>query len=203
MYKNINDYELLYLIKEEDEYAYNSMYLKYSNVIKKLASKIHKNISYLGISYDDIYDAGLYGLSKAIKDFDDNSDVLFYTCANTYILREISSFIRGHSRYKHSVLSNSVSLDKEIDNEGNTIIDLIENSDNNIKNYLEHEKCKKILDLKYEMPLLYALIYELKLNDFNNTEIVTLLDIKYKTLDNALFKIKRKLKKELNKIEVF
>ena len=45
--------------------------------------------------------------------------------------------------------------------------------------------------------------YELKLNNFNNTEIVTLLDIKYKTLDNALFKLKRKLKKELNKIEVF
>lgn len=203
MYKDINDYELLYLIAEKDENAYNSIYTKYSNMIKIQAKKMHRKSKYLGISYDDIYQAGLYGLAMAINNYDEKEGVLFYTCANTFILREIQNLIHNHNRCKHNILSDSLSLNAEIDSDGNVVLDFIENQNNSIKEYYENLTINKLLDFKYELPFLHSLIYELRLNNFTNQEIATLLEIKYKTIDNALMNIKGKLKKQLNKIEVF
>ena len=203
MYKDINDYELLYLIAEKDENAYNSIYTKYSNMIKIQARKMYRKSKYLGISYDDIYQAGLYGLAMAINNYDEKEGVLFYTCANTFILREIQNLIHNHNRCKHNILSDSLSLNAEIDSDGNVVLDFIENQNNSIKEYYENLTINKLLDFKYELPFLHSLIYELRLNNFTNQEIATLLEIKYKTIDNALMNIKGKLKKQLNKIEVF
>jgi len=202
MYKNINDYELLYLIAEKDEDAYNSICTKYSNMVKIHANRIYRNSKYLGISYEDIYQAGLYGLTMAIKNFDENQGVLFYTCASTFITREMITFVRKNNRHKHNVLSDSFSLDTEIDADGTIMLDFIENKNNNIKKYYENDEIDKILDFKYKLPFMYSLIYELRLNNFTNQEIAVLLGVKYKFVDNALMTIKDKLKKELNKIEV-
>lgn len=203
MYKDVNDYELLYLIAENDEVAYNSIYNKYSNMVKIQANKIYSKSKYLGISYDDVYQAGLYGLTLAIKNYNENEGSLFYTFANTFIKREMASCIRNHDRCKHNILSDSISLNKDIDEEGNVVQDFIESKDNSIKWYDEIENINKLLDFKYDLPFLYSLIYELRMNNFSNKEIAILLDIKYKTIDNAMRIIKCKLKKQLNKIEVF
>lgn len=201
MYQDVNDYELLYLIAEKDEDAYNSICNKYENVVKMQANKIYKSSKYLGISYEDVYQAGLYGLNMAINHFDEKEGTLFYTCANTFITREMVVFIRSHSRCKHNVLSDSLSLDTEIDTDGNIILDFIENKDNNIKDFYESDSIKKIIEFKYELSFLHSQIYELRLNNFTNLEISILLDLKYKTVDNAMRSIKDKLKKRLNKIE--
>ena len=109
--------------------------------------------------------------------------------------------VRNNSRNKHNVLSDSLSLNGEIDDEGNVMLDFIENNNNNISDYFDNDTINKLWDFKYDLPFVYSLIYELRLNNFNNQEIMTLLDIKYKTLDNALRNIRDKLKKRLNKIE--
>ena len=157
MYKDINDYELLYLIAEKDENAYNSIYTKYSNMIKIQAKKMHQKSKYLGISYDDIYQAGLYGLAMAINNYDEKEGVLFYTCANTFILREIQNLIHNHNRCKHNILSDSLSLNAEIDSDGNVVLDFIENQNNSIKEYYENLTINKLLDFKYELPFLHSL----------------------------------------------
>ena len=203
MYRDVNDYELLYLIAEKDEDAYNGICDKYNNMVQIQANKIYKKCKYLGISYEDVYQVGLYGLNKAINSFDEKEGVLFYTCASTYITREILTFIRNNDRYKHNILSDSLSLNTEIDTDGNIVLDFIENKNNNIKDYYENDTINKILDFKYELPFLHSQIYELRLNNFTNKEISILLNVKYKTVDNAVTSIKGKLKKQLNKIEVF
>lgn len=202
MYKDVNDYELLYLIAEKDEIAYNDIYSKYSNMIKIEAKKFYKKCKYLGVSLEDIYQAGLYGFSLAINNFNENEGVLFYTCANTFITREIQTFIRNNSRQKHNVLSDSISLDKDIDEDGNTIGDFIDNGIDFVVQYDDNQGARQLLDFKHDLPFLHALIYELRLNNFCNKEIAILLDVKYKTVDNAVTSIKKKLKKELNKIEL-
>ena len=201
MYKDINDYELLYLIAEKDENAYNSICNKYENIVKMQANKMYKSSKYIGVSYEDIYQAGLYGLNMAINNFDENEGTLFYTCANTFVTREIVVFIRSHSRYKHNILSDSISLNTEIDDDGNIILDFIENKNNNIDDYCENDYLNTIIDFKYELPFEQSLIYELRINNFTNSEIAKLLSVKYKTVDNAMRSIKDKLKKRINKIE--
>jgi len=203
MYKYINDYELLYLISENNEEAYNRVYSKYRELVKVEANRIYSRCKYLGISKEDIYQAGLYGLSQAINNFNEKDNVLFYTCAKTFIIREIQTFIRNKNRNKHNILSDSVSLDKEIDEEGNCFSLFIE-GDMNVHNvYDNYRKSKWILDLKYKMSFFCSQVYELRINNFSNQEISILLDVKYKMIDNAVSKIKNILKKELNEIELF
>jgi len=202
MYKDINDYELLYLIAENDEVAYNDMYLKYNGIVKAEANKLYRKCKYLGISKEDIYQAGLYGLTQAIDNFDEHGGVLFYTYVLAFINREMQTFVRNKSRIKHNILSDSISLDKEIDSEGNTVSLFIGGEADTYKCYEDYIKSKRILDLKYDMPPLCSLVFEMRLNNFSNKEISVLLDTKYKVVDNALTKIKNMLKKELNKIEL-
>jgi len=203
MYKDLNDYELLYLISEKDENAYNDIYFKYSELVKKETNKIYRKCKYLGISKEDVYQAGLYALARAIDSFDEYGGVLFYTYASTFIVREIQTFIRDSSRNKHNLLSDSVSLDKEIDDEGTTLSSFILGNEGANKNFDVYSKSKCILDLRYCMPDLCSQVFELRLNNFCNKEISILLDIKYKTIDNTISKIKNILKKEINKIELF
>lgn len=202
MYKNVNDYELLYLISESDEEAYNSLYQKYGEMIKMEAKKLYYSYRYLGISWDDIYQAGLYGLNSAIKNFDEHKGVLFYTYVKIFVKHEFQTLIRDHSREKHNVLSNSISLDKEIDDDGNCIDSLIDAKVNNIEEFYANERMKQILNFKYELSFLNSLIYELKINNFTNKEISILLDLDYKKVDNAIHSIKNKLRKKQNVIEV-
>lgn len=83
MYKDINDYELLYLIAENNEVAYNNIYDKYDNIIKIEAKKYYRKCKYLGFSLEDLYQVGLYGFGLALSNYIEQEGVLFYTYANT------------------------------------------------------------------------------------------------------------------------
>ncbi len=202
MYQNINDYELLYLIAEENEDAYNNMYNKYFNVIKFEANKCFHKIPYIGIEVEDLYMAGLYGLEMAIKYFNEKSETLFYTFASTFIKREIYSYIKKHSCYKHNVLSQSLSLDLPV-GEDSVLEELIPNQINEIDQYYISDRDKYLLNLKYELNDIQSLIYELKFNHFGNQEIAILLDLPYKYVDNSIFNIKKRLRTYKNKIEEY
>lgn len=197
-YSDINDYELLYLVSESDEDAYNKLYAKYSGFIKSLTQKYLKKCKYLGVDFDDIYQAGCYGLSLAINHYNENNEALFYTFASIFINREIQTFIRNISRKKHNVLSDSISLDKEIDENGNTLECFFSSGQNSMNSFFEIQNSMDVLMLKHDLPFLQSLIFELKLNNFSNKEISQLLDVKYKSIDNAVTSIKNKFKK--NKI---
>lgn len=203
MYKDINDYELLYLIAENNEVAYNNIYDKYDNIIKIEAKKYYRKCKYLGFSLEDLYQAGLYGFGLALSNYIEQEGVLFYTYANTCITNEISSFIRDQARHKHEVLSDSISLDLSVDEDGTTMGMLVTGGVSVITEYNEYINCNHLLSLKHKLPLLQSLIFEMRLNNFSNQEIATLLDINYKCVDNALRTIKTKLKKELKEIELF
>lgn len=203
MYKEDNDYELLYLIAEKDEIAYNKIYNKYNTVVKNMAKKLYNKTRYIGCSIEDIYEAGLYGLNLAINNFHEGEGILFYTCAVSFIHKEMISFIRENNRNKHNILSECISLNKEIDEDGKSIESFVGIGDNHFFEYFDMDILKTIIDFKHNLPFLYSLVYELRINNFNNKEISILLDIKYKTLDNIMRYIKDKLKKELNIIEAF
>ena len=57
----------------------------------------------------------------------------------------------------------------------------------------------KRLDFKYELSDRQALVYELKFNNFTNKEIASLLDLNYKSVDNALKLIRQKIRKYISR----
>jgi len=198
-YQNFNDYEILYLISENNELAYECMYSKYNPYIKKRAFLLYKKYKNVGIEYDDLIQEGMFGLSEALKKYNVNEGNLFFTLATLCIKREMERVIIKAIRNKNNILNYAYSLDDEIASNGLLLKDTLYKDEERSDNFFDFiENNKYVMDLKYELKEKYAPTYELKLNGFSNQEICELLGIKYKDVDNNLRSIKLTLKKFLS-----
>ena len=199
-YKDINDYEVLYMISEGDEVAYNMMYDKYHPLVSHLALKYYDGYKYLGIEYDDLYQEGFVGLAHAISEFEEKNNCLFYTYVTVCIKREMIRLIKKSLRLKHMILNNAISLDQPVGEGDICVMDAVEDNDAKPHNKLDESLLlKRLLDFKYELSDRQALVYELKFNNFTNKEIASLLDLNYKSVDNALKLIRQKIRKYISR----
>lgn len=197
MYKNLNDYEQLYLVCENDEYAREKIFNKYKPIIVSIAKK-YLTYSNNRFDLDDLVQEGYIGLNRAISSFNEKENVLFYTFSVVCIERQIKSYYRQFKTLKNYHFYNSCSLDMEI--EDMTLSDIVE--DKSILNsptlfldnsYLEEE----IINFKHSLDFRTSLVFELRYNGFKYREIATLLDISIGIVDTSIHNCKEKLKKSL------
>ena len=181
-YKNVNDYEVMYMIRENDDMAEYIMYDKYHPLLKKIASKYFLLTNQI-IPFDDLVQEARLGLDGAIKSYSEYNNVLFYTYAKVCIERRLSSFCRNMSSGKHYVFNNSM-LDEFIE-------DKSDNTDNCLDLLIENEDFVKF---KHSLDFIDSNIFELKYNGFTYIEIAQLLDISYRYLMYRIRKIRDKLK---------
>lgn len=197
-YKGVNDYELLYLVGENNEEVYNSIYAKYKPLIHRLAKTLCENYKSALVEYDDLFQEGMYGLNNAIKSFNGKSGSLFYTLAKLCISREMNGYVAKMLRGKNMILSSAVSFDTPISKNGFVVEDTLYSHDDSVELQFESIEMEKyILDLKYELKDEYMPVYELKLNGFSNAAIANLLDLRYKDVDNYLRSIKKTLRRKI------
>ncbi len=195
-YREINDYELYYLIKEKDEYACDIMYKKYKPLIDKYARQYYKKYKDFSIEYDDLFQEGMIGLSGAIETYDESKNALFYSYALLFIKRRIEHYIKSATRCKHQVLNEALSMSLEYGDTNTSLGDfLCREEQSSIDLVIDAGVSKRILDFKYLLKDKHACVYELRLNNFSNREIAHLLDIDYKAVDNSLRAIKEKFDK--------
>ena len=197
-YKGVNDYELLYLVGENNEEVYNSIYAKYKPLIHRMAKTLCENYKSALVEYDDLFQVGMYGLNNAIKSFNGKSGSLFYTLAKLCISREMNGYVAKMLRGKNMILSSAVSFDTPISKNGFVVEDTLYSHDDSVELQFESIEMEKyILDLKYELKDEYMPVYELKLNGFSNAAIANLLDLRYKDVDNYLRSIKKTLRRKI------
>lgn len=188
-YKHLNDYELLYFIKENDDDAREKMLVKYSPVIKKLALKYYPIIS-SSVEFDDFLQEGYVALDKAFLKYDEYSSNLFYTFAIKCIERRFMNYCRDNLTKKQEILSDSLSIDY------NELYDYFADSSQNIEYLaLRRDFQEKIKLFLLDLDFTDSLIFELKYNSFTYKEISQLLDISVMTVDKSLYRIKNSLRK--------
>lgn len=194
-YKDFNDREILYLISENNEEAFNFMYYKYEPLIKKNAKLFYKYYQSLGVEYDDLYQEGMYGLNNAINNYNnEDNNALFYTLALLCIRREMQKCVVKQSRNKNIFYNSCYSINNYI-SENSTLEDVLYNiSDITDYKYDTLVKEKDFLDTKYNLDFEKSIIFELKTNGFSNVEISKLLDLPYKKVDNSMRGIKKNIK---------
>lgn len=122
MYKDQNDYELLYLVSENNEEANEMFYKKYKPIIEIKANKMYPAIKNKGYELNDLIQEGMIGLSQALKDYKEQKNVTFSTFANLCINRQMLTFIRNINRQKHKILNDSISIDSSYDKTGNPLM---------------------------------------------------------------------------------
>ena len=199
VYKNLNDYELVYQVRENDSIAYNTIFNKYSHLISILAKKYLKDNKNVGLEYDDLYQEGMIGISRAIDTYE-SCDTLFYTYALLCAKREMNKMIKAAKRNKHMILNEAISLNKPINSDEDIFLDDLISSDYFVDDvYYDYFKYNYLIDLKYELPFEDSLVYELRINDFSPREIAILLDLSYKNIDYRLHKIRKKIKEFITK----
>lgn len=183
-YKKINDYEVVYLVKENDEEARKIMFNKYIPIVKKLASKYSMSAKWARVDFDDLVQEGLIALNDAIDKYDENSGALFYTFACICVERRILTFCRKMSSNKHYYLNTSL---------GEEFYYNIKD-DKNLDYYFDEELLEKqFVYYKSLFNIGDSSIFELRYNGFSYKEISRLLDIPITTVDGRLYKIRKVL----------
>lgn len=203
-YKEYNDFELLNYIAEKNEEATNIMYKKYEPLIANISRKMIKYVNGSGLEINDLIQEGMLGLSSAIDSYDSVKDASFYTYAKTCIERKIISLIVSTTRLKRKVLNESISIEATDENGEKINLDylFIDEKENPVNKLLSDEYEQELYEIvKNVFTGFEQQVFELKINGFDYKEIAEILDKDAKSIDNALQRIKSKLKKELQKEE--
>ena len=200
MYKDYNDYELIDLIKNNNEEARNILYKKYEPLIFGYSKKILPYCKSGGVELNDLIQEGMLGLTNALKTFDDTKKILFYTYAKTCIERKIISSSISANRKKHKPLNDSLSFDQELTDSNIHLGDLFGTDEINPENLvIDEEEFNELKNkLTNDLTDFESQVFDLKINGFSYVEIADILDRDKKAIDNALQRIKLKIKKIIN-----
>ena len=195
----ISDEEIVLKAKGGNKLAQEKIINKYEQFVRNKA----KSYFLIGADKEDIYQEGMIGLYKAIRDFNPEKLTSFKGFAELCITRQIITAIKTATRQKHIPLNTYVSLNKPMYEEESdrTLLDVIEGltvSDpeeliigREEVNHIEKEISKVLSELELEVLMSY-------LDGKTYQEIACDLDRQAKSIDNALQRVKKKLEKCLN-----
>lgn len=189
-YKQINDYEVMYMVRENDEDARGILFKKYLPIVGKIASKYTGFTNRKGVDFDDLLQEGLIALNAAINGYEDGNGVLFYTYVSVCIERHLSTYCRRLDNKKNYFLNNSIDDDNYyFIMDSKSSIDYIFNESLAEEEFI---RCKNAFDIKHSS------IFELRYNGFSYKEISRLLDISISTVDGRLYRIRKSLQEKYN-----
>ncbi|SKA96003.1 RNA polymerase, sigma 30 subunit, SigH [Caloramator quimbayensis] len=201
-YDGMLDEEVVMYARNGDAKAEEYLINKYKNYVKAKA----KSYFLIGADKDDIYQEGMIGLYKAIRDFRTDKLSSFRAFAELCITRQIITAIKTATRQKHIPLNSYISLNKPIYDEESdrTLMDIlsavkISDPEELIISREERIKIeKKITEILSDLEMEVLSYY---LDGKSYQEIACDLDRHAKSIDNALQRVKRKLEKYLKENE--
>ena len=190
----MNDYELISYINENNEEANNILIAKYEPLIKKISLKMIKYCAGSGIDVSDLIQEGRIGLNHAISYFNEQKNITFYTYAKTCIERKIISTIIAANRQKNRILNESISYDVDIEDKNfdRLLKDETSNPEKIIMDLVLKEKL--IERIKIKLTDFEEKVFELLISGFTYREIAGILNKEDKQIDNAIQRIKIKVK---------
>ena len=192
-YDDMNDEDLIELIKLGDECALNFLIDRYKETVNIKVSKYF----IIGAEREDIVQEGLIGLFKAIKGFDSEKENSFKTFANVCIERQLITAIKTSNRQKHMPLNSYLSLNMSAyeDEETETVIDVFDSS-------LTEDPLETLTKKEYYIAIENAI--DKSLSDFEKkvlnrfakgesyVQIANKLNTPVKSVDNAIQRIRKK-----------
>lgn len=190
-----NDNEVLFMISEGNENATEYIVNKYKNIIDILISKYMLDITRLGLEEKDLYQEGMIGLLSAIDSYKETKDATFKTFASRCIENKINTALTKANNTKNKNLNDSVSLDYVNPDTNTTLYDVIGSNDL-IDDLITKENYDEIISLaENRLKGFEKEVFDLKIKEYSNEEISNILNEDKRKIENALFRIRTKLKK--------
>lgn len=192
-YGECSDEELIGRLRGGELPIMDYILAKYKPVVRKKANAMYL----IGGETEDLIQEGMIGLFKAIRDFREDKESSFFTFAGLCISRQLYSAARASNRKKHVPLNTYVSFDASAGEDGKPLsetltADIMENPEQiviaqeNIRVFFEDlKRCLSVFEIE---------VLNEYLTGENYRQIAEKMGKSPKTIDNALSRIKIKIK---------
>lgn len=198
-YEQFTDEELIVRLRDGEEQITDYIMDKYKNLVRSKAGSMY----ILGADRDDLIQEGMIGLFKAIRDYDTGRDASFFTFADLCISRQMYTAVQAAGRQKHAPLNTYISLytssgEKGDGEEKELINSLISRVERNPEDLLIDKENVELLEkiIERELSSFEKQVLDLYITGMKYTQIAKVLGKDEKSTDNALQRIKSKLRKQ-------
>ena len=188
----MTDNEILKLIESKDNEAMEYIIKKYSFIVKKEIRTMYL----IGAETEDLYQEGMIGLFKAVRDFEPDKGAVFSTFATLCVKNQVKSAVTAANRKKHIPLNQYISIyASSEDSESNEELFLDDGEKTNPeKKVLAKENKSELMDSIMDMlSKLEIQVLNLYLEGLSYAEIGDRLGKTEKSVNNALQRIRSKL----------
>ena len=196
-YQNMSDEELIAALRSGEKEITDYLMDKYKSLVKKYDFElVEKGI--IGGETDDLIQEGMIGLFKAVRDYQPDKDSSFFHFADLCIARQMYTAVEASNRKKHAPLNSYVPLyaDSE-DSEGRNLADVLETIDEaNPENLFISQEDREDFKRKVNETLskMEQEVLSYYLQGFRYEQIAEAMGKEPKAVDNALQRLKKKLK---------
>lgn len=198
-YGQISDEELIDRLRSGEERIMDYICDKYKNLVRSKA----KSMFILGGDNEDLIQEGMIGLFKAVRDYDSGRDASFYTFADLCISRQMYTAVQASKRQKHIPLNTYISFygsSVAEDREEPSLLEALANPMelNPEEMFLDKERVaylEKIIE--DELSSFEKQVLDLYMTGMSYTQIAKVLGRDDKSTDNALQRLKSKIRKML------
>ncbi len=196
-YDDISDSELFSMVCEANEEAKDVLFLKYKYIIDIVIKKYSFVAMRLGFEYKDLYQEALVGFSDAINSFKDDKNTTLATFISLCVDRRLQNSIKKAGSIKNKMLLDSLSLEHVYEQYQVPLKDIISDDSNNdpLINIAKDEEIEELVKIIRESLSEQELeVYNLLITGMNYQEIAKFLGKNSKQVDNAIQRIKNKVK---------
>lgn len=191
-YEEYTDEELVDRLHQGENEIMDYILEKYKPLVRKQTNALFL----IGGENEDLIQEGMIGLFKAIRDYDDTKEATFFYFAQLCIKRQLASALEASNRKKHIPLNNYVSFSSEENDNGAaleaTISQGVESPEQMV---LEQEKVIEFKEqIRAKLSKMEKEVLNLYLEGYNYTQIAKIMEKTPKSIDNALQRIRQKIR---------
>ncbi len=201
-YEDMKDEELIVRLRDGESAIMDFIMNKYKNLVRSKAKAMY----ILGADNEDLIQEGMIGLFKAIRDYDSGRDASFFTFADLCISRQMYTAVQASRRRKHAPLNSYVSLYSNVAEresgswEDATLLNALASEAELNPEELLIDK-ENVINLEQtiekELSSFEKEVLDLYITGMSYAQIAKVLGKDEKSTDNALQRLKGKLKKAI------
>ncbi len=197
-YEQASDEELIERLRDGENAIMDYIMDKYKYLVRSKAQAMY----ILGADTEDLIQEGMIGLFKAVRDYDCGRDASFFTFAELCVSRQMYTAVQASRRKKHAPLNTYISLygENKEKEEGTRLEEILSagQGSNPETLFLDKERMEYLEgEIDKELSTLEKQVLDLYLTGMTYSQIAKVLGKEEKSTDNALQRVKTKIKKIL------
>ena len=200
-FEEMTDEELIRSLREGRTEIMDYILEKYKFLVRRRANAMFL----IGGEPEDLIQEGMIGLFKAIRDYDSGRDASFFTFADLCISRQMYTAVQASRRQKHAPLNSYISLYSHVasGNEQGEEAELVsilaaEAELSPEEMVIDRENVENVeRAIERELSTFEKQVLDLHLTGMGYIQIAKVLGKDEKSADNALQRIKGKLRKAI------